>query len=78
MTPARTWLILASSGQDERTEQTDERAAEADGGLSVYVDHIGLPEYLGVWLAPNGGYYHVYSDYPAEHHARFGFVAQTA
>ena len=70
---ARTWLVLAQSGQDERTEETDERAASVDGGLSVYVDKIGLPSYLGVWLAPNGGHYHLYSDYPAEQHERFGW-----
>jgi hypothetical protein len=70
---ARTWLVLALDGQHERTAETDEAAASSDGGLSVYVEKIGLPEYLGVWLAPNGGHYHLYSDYPAEHHERFGW-----
>jgi len=73
MTP-RTWLVLASTGQDERTAMTDAEAALGDGGISVYVDKVGLPPYLGVWLAPNGGHYHLYSDYPAEHHERFGFT----
>jgi hypothetical protein len=71
---ARTWLVLAVTSRDERTEATDESASCADGGLSVYVQKIGLPEYRGVWLAENGGHYHIYSDYPPEHHERFGFV----
>ncbi len=74
---ARTWLVLAQDGQHERTPEIDERAASADGGLSVYVGRIGLPPYLGVWLAPNGGTYHLYSDYPAEHHERFGWTRET-
>lgn len=69
----RTWLVLAETSQDQRTTETDESASCADGGISVYVQRIGLPEYLGVWLAPNGGHYHIYSDYPAETHERFGF-----
>lgn len=53
---------------------TDAEAAVCDGGLSVYVDRVGLPAYLGVWLAPNGAHYHLYSDYPAAQHERFGWV----
>lgn len=70
---ARTWLVLALDGQDERTTETDESAHAAGWGIA-YETGEGLPEYLGVWLAPNGGHYHVYSDYPASHHERFGFV----
>jgi hypothetical protein len=73
---SRTWLVLASDGQDERSALTDAEAATCDGGLSVYVDKIGLPAYLGVWLAPDGVYYHLYSDYPATQHERFGWVRQ--
>lgn len=69
----RTWCVLAETGQDVRTGETDEAAASADGGISVYALKIDLPKYLGVWLAPNGGHYHLYSDYPASHHERFGW-----
>lgn len=78
MTGARTWAVLANDGQDERSAMTDADAAACDGGISVYVQKIGLPDYLGVWLAPNGGHYHLYSDYPAEHHERFGWVSCSA
>lgn len=74
MTNSRTWLVRAETAQDQRTAETDELAASGDGGISVYVQKVGLPAYLGVWLAPNGGHYHVYSDYPAETHERFGYV----
>lgn len=69
----RTWIVLADSASTIRTPETDELAAAADGGLSVYVTKVGLPEYLGVWLAPNGGLYHLYSDYPRSQHERFGW-----
>ena len=76
MTP-RIWLVLATGGQDERTEATDELAHAAGWGI-CYETGEPLPAYLGVWLAPNGGHYHVYSDYPPEHHERFGFVCTRA
>ena len=53
---------------------TDAEAAMCDGGISVYVEKVGLPEYHGVWLGPNGGTYHLYSDYPPETHERFGWT----
>lgn len=69
----RTWLVLAGAGQDERTAETDELAHMAGDGIA-YETGEALPPYLGVWLAPNGGHYHVYSDYPAEQHERFGWT----
>jgi ribosomal protein L24 len=57
------------------TAETDELARSAEGGLS-YLTGEALPTYLGLWLAPNGGTYHLYSDYPPEHHERFGWKNQ--
>lgn len=72
MIPARTWIVLAESSKDERSTETDESAHAAGWGIARETGET-LPEYLGIWLAPNGGYYHIYSDYPASHHERFGW-----
>lgn len=71
----RTWIVLADSASTIRTEETDESARAAGWGISYETGEV-LPAYLGVWLAPNGGLYHLYSDYPEEHHQRFGWVRQ--
>lgn len=55
-----------------RTERTDHLARSAEGGLS-YRTGEELPDYHGIWLAPNGGLYHLYSDYPPETSERFGW-----
>lgn len=68
----RTWVAFAASADAARTEETDHLARAAEGGLS-YRTGDDLPEYHGVWLAPNGGFYHVYSDYPMSTHERFGW-----
>lgn len=69
----RTWLVLTDVVGTSRTEEVDHLARSAEGGLS-YLTGEALPVYLGVWLAPNGGTYHLYSDYPASQHERFGYV----
>jgi hypothetical protein len=52
----------------------DELAASGDGGLSVYTHKDGLPPYLGVWTDPeHGNDWHLFSDYPADQHERFGW-----
>lgn len=34
------------------------------------------PAYLGVWIDPDQGLrWHLFSDYPPEHHVRFGWAA---
>lgn len=68
----RTWLVLASDAGASRTEETDHLARSVEGGLS-YRTGEELPEYHGVWLAPNGGLYHLYSDHPPETRERFGW-----
>lgn len=68
----RTWIVLADDASAVRTEETDHLARSAEGGLS-YLTGEGMPRYLGVWFAPNGGLYHLYSDYPENHHERFGW-----
>lgn len=68
----RTWAVPASLAGTARTDETDHLARSAEGGLS-YRTGEDLPEYLGVWLAPNGGTYHLYSDYPPDQHERFGW-----
>lgn len=73
----RTWLVLADSASTSRTAETDELAHAAGWGI-CYETGETLPPYLGVWLAPNGGHYHVYSDYPAEHHERFGWISASS
>jgi len=75
MTGARTWIALAESASAVRTDEVDE-SAHASGWGIAYETGEQLPTYLGVWLAPNGGFYHLYSDYPTEHHERFGWVKQ--
>lgn len=71
--PARTWLVSAIK-HPARSEEVDELAASADGGLSVYVLKVGLPPYLGVWVDPeHGNAWHLYSDYPGDQHERFGW-----
>lgn len=69
---ARTWIVLAEDASAVRTVDTDHLARAAEGGLS-YLTGEELPRHLGVWLAPNGGHYHLYSDYPESHHERFGW-----
>jgi hypothetical protein len=70
---ARTWLVSALN-RPVRTEEVDELAASADGGLSVYVQKVGLPAYLGVWIDPeHGNAWHLYSDHPDDQHERFGW-----
>ena len=69
----RTWLVLADSASTSRTEETDHLARSVESGLS-YITGEALPEYLGVWLAPNGGHYHMYTDYSAQTHERFGWI----
>lgn len=73
MKRGRTWIVLAHSASAVRTEETDHLARSAEGGLS-YRTGEELPEYHGVWLAPNGGLYHLYSDYPPETRERFGWT----
>lgn len=70
---SRTWAVLAESASAARTEETDHLARACEGGLS-YLTGAALPTYHGVWLAPNGDYYHLYSDYEPELHERFGWV----
>lgn len=72
----RTWAVLLDVAGAVRTEETDHLARSVTGGLS-YLTGEALPAYLGVWLAPNGGTYHLYSDYPESHHERFGWVRVT-
>ena len=69
----RTWLVLAESAGASRTEKTDHLARSVEAGLS-YTTGEPLPEYLGVWLAPNGGHYHMYTDHSPETHERFGWL----
>lgn len=69
--PARTWIVLRARTGPVRTESTDDLAWSAAGGLA-YKDP--LPPYLGLWLAPNGGEYHLYSDYPEQVYERFGWT----
>lgn len=72
---ARTWIVLADGASAVRAAETDESAHAAGWGIA-YETGEDLPAYLGVWLAPNGGLYHLYSDYPEAHHVRFGWVRQ--
>jgi hypothetical protein len=71
--PARTWIVSTAVHGEARTEETDHLARSAEGGLS-YLTHDDLPPYLGVWTDPEAGNtWHLYSDYPREHHERFGW-----
>lgn len=72
MRGARTWCVWTGLAGSVRTEETDHLARSAEGGLS-YLTGENLPQYHGLWLAPNGGTYHLYSDYPPEAQERFGW-----
>jgi hypothetical protein len=70
---ARTWIVSATD-KPVRTDEVDHLARSAEGGLS-YRTGEELPPYLGVWADPQNGHpWHLYSDYPATHHERFGWA----
>jgi hypothetical protein len=71
-TGARTYVVSAATHPDVDAWVT-ESAYAAGWGLDVERG-TGLPPYLGVWRAINGGVYHLYSDYPASIHERFGWT----
>jgi hypothetical protein len=73
--PARTWIVSAVT-HSERTEEVDHLARSAEEGLS-YLTGEEMPPYLGVWADPNGNRWHLFSDYPADHHERFGWALDT-
>ncbi len=67
---ARTYVIPAWVHQS-RDDWVDQGADAAGGGLDDE-----LPAYLGVWLDPDPEAalpWHLFSDYPAAHHERFGW-----
>lgn len=68
--------MLADGASAVRTPEVDD-SAHASGWGIAYETGESLPAYLGVWLAPNGGLYHLYSDYPEDHHRRFGWALQS-
>ena len=72
-TGARTYAVSAAEHATLDDWVTD--SAYAAGWGSDIERGVDLPPYHGVWTAPNGsGRWHLWSDYPAEQHARFGWV----
>lgn len=65
---ARTYIVPAWV-HATRDEWVNQGADAAGGGLDDF-----LPAYLGVWTDPEAGRrWHLFSDYPAEIHVRFGW-----
>lgn len=72
----RTYVVSAATHPELDFWVTD--SAYAAGWGLDHARGTALPPYLGVWSAPNGsGLWHLWSDYPAETHLRFGWTATT-
>lgn len=69
---ARTYVVSAAEHPEVDDWVTDSAYA-AGWGLDREAGR-GLPPYHGVWAAPDGsGVWHLFSDYSAGHHLRFGW-----